>query len=297
MQAKVQIIFLSLILFFPRLAKPVILETFGDSLTHGIMARTSVENSNPTLVSTIMSDITKYGLTKDLGYVERYGNRGDAWPTYLKDELQQETAQPIQVENHAVLGHESSDLEGQVKQIQFSSSSDVRALFFIGHNDLCPSLDQTVEVLANRFETSYRKALKLWDSLHDGATAYILPVGNVDEVFTLLNQYVWFEAENGDKFKCNDNWGLYFPYCRKFGVLAKQGKIKEVLRPRLNALNRVLSDLVEEMGQRSSKNRFRFLRSMSSNPYVIPYFAVDCFHLSSEGQRVLAHQVKLSLVN
>lgn len=288
---------IGIFLLFGNTGYGLVIETFGDSLTHGIFAKTSVTSSTPQLVSHLMGEMSKFGLTRDVGHIEPYGNKSDAWPNYLKDQFESESSQSVSVANASMIMNDTNDLLKQVRQINFSSTSDVMAFFFIGHNDLCPSLDESIGALTRRFKVQYRNALLEWDQMHDGAKAYILPVGNVDEAFSLLNHYTWFETTNGKKHQCNDQWGLYFPYCRRMGALAGVGRLKEVLRPRIEAMNIELRELVDEMNQRSGKNHYRYVGDMSDIPFEVSYFAVDCFHLSSQGQRAIARNLRRFLTN
>lgn len=266
------------------------IETFGDSLTAGALAKTSVMGLTPGTVSKILSDLSMYSLTSDLKYIKPYGSFEDAWPAYLRYLLATQ-GETVQVNNFASIGEKTFGLESQVNSVLYSGDKEISAFFFIGHNDLCTELNKSPEVIAKQFVRYYRRALTRWDKTHFGSKAYILPVGNVDQVFQRLKGYVWYENSNGQKFSCDDSWRVYFPYCRCFHELMKQGKLNEVVSSRIEAMNSVLETLVKEWAKLSNRNEYVFLKSLLNVDYIPQYFAADCFHMSRMGQKQMANAI------
>lgn len=268
----------------------VTVEAFGDSLTHGFFAKTALAGSTPAYALGVVGDLVLFKITNDASYVDKYGGPQNAWPRIVADALT-EAGASSPVNNLAVTGGSSKGLLAQVDKLKYTGAKDVRAFFFIGHNDLCPGLMESAETLAKKFVANYERALVKWDATHDGSTAYILPVGNVTEVYEVLSNYVWFESTNGEKYKCDTNWSIYFPYCPVYSELLKEGKLRQVLTPRIDLMNKQLEQLVHHFSKSTNRNRFFYLDKLHEAKFQSNLAAVDCFHLSAQGQKSLSEAV------
>lgn len=271
-------------------ARGATLEAYGDSLTSGAFAKTKLVGMTPGQLKPILSDVSLYFITKDSNLLKPYGGPDDVWARFIADRYET-LGVPQTVINRAIGGEKSDGLLAQVKKVNYSSAPGTRAFFFVGHNDICPKLNATPDKLASELIANYEKALKQWDSMHQGATAYILPLGNMTQLYETLYGYVWYESPTHEKYTCDANWNLYFPFCPPLAKFAKEGKIREVLTPRLELINRRLSQMALEFSKSSERNRYVFLERVYDSHYVKDYAAVDCFHLSPQGQHELSNNI------
>lgn len=264
-----------------------VLETYGDSLTAGFLSHTALTSPPPlSEVSQLISDLARFKLTGDRKHVSQYDSAKDAWPTILK-----KTWDPIvnvDLRNYAVSGARSYQLINQVRLAR-----DVRAhtfaIFFIGHNDMCENRDPIPD-LETAIEENFKTALGLWDSNHLDSEAYILPIGNIHEVYKILRGFVWSKAKSHD-YTCEESWDKYFPYCRAHFQKFKSEKLDEYLVPRLTAANSSIGKAVDAMQRTSKRNHYHYVEDIHQLAYLKEAFAVDCFHLSSGGQSMLAERV------
>lgn len=104
------------------------LETYGDSLTAGFLSNTSLMTPPPLKdISKIISDLAMFKLTDLVQYIEPHQSRTLAWPSQLAEILRKDGSR-VEVENRAVSGSTSADLQSQL----VPTGTDVRALFFSG---------------------------------------------------------------------------------------------------------------------------------------------------------------------
>lgn len=274
-------VFLFILLSFS--ANAQVMETFGDSLTAGTLSKTSILNTSKSYVSQIMGDLVKYALLKEEKYLNKYGEKSDAWPAKLKDML----GDINELHNYAVPGAVTSDLVPHVKKA-LTTTPQTFAFFLMGHNDLCDN-GLTPAAMAEKFKKQYRSALIEWDKKRENSTAFLLDVGEVHSMITAMNGYIW-EKKGGHEYTCNQTWETYIPYCSAYSKLVKQNKIKEVVGKQIEAMNASLDDLVAEMNSRSSKNTFKHVKYWHGE-FQPEFSASDCFHLSKKGQETLADQV------
>ena len=240
-----------------------------------------------------MSGLVMYVATKDGKYLAPYEKRNKAWPAVLSKLLLKGT-EPIEVKNVAVTASVTAQLTKQVMTVQPSDNPTV-AFFLTGHNDLC-HFDGTTTALSQKLKGEYEEALRYWDSSHEGATAYLIPVADVYKVYEVLDGYKWFD-EGGKTYTCNDSWERLFPYCVSHYRKFQSGTIKEYALPRITAVNHALEDLATKMNRESKKNQFRYVRL--DNPIEVEQkiFAMDCYHLSEYGQNYVARKIYQNLVN
>jgi lysophospholipase L1-like esterase len=263
------------------------IEAFGDSLSAGFLSNTKVVEAPPLPeLSRIVSDLAAYKLFHNLNYLKPHQNAAWAWPQRLS-ELLASGGGKIEVLNYAVSGAFTKDLSQEVKEAP--SAEESWSFFFIGHNDLCRNAAPP-ETVAKKFKESYQKALTEWDAKHKNAVGFIVPVGDIHRVYAALEGYVWHQSK-GAKLSCWDSWSLYFPYCPSYAKLQRTHQLEGFLAPRIQAMNSALSDMVNEWNHKSLQNRFLFLDGVHDRDYEPRLFAVDCFHLSSQGQEALATSV------
>lgn len=264
------------------------IETYGDSLTAGFMSSTDVTNAPPLVeMSGIVSDLAMFFVTKDVAYLRDHHAPELAWPSLLAKKLGGNT--PLPLENQAVSGARAWSLVNQVRA-RPAGNAPSRAFFFIGHNDLCNNND-TPQTVADVFKGEVNAALEEWNKTHSGSIAYIVPVGQIAEVYKVLNGYVWRKGGSKD-YSCVDSWTKLFPYCVSHFQKHKAGTLDAYLKPRRDGMNRVLGELAQEWTQRATGNRFEYLEDAHAMQYVPEFFAVDCFHLSPRGQQTVADRVE-----
>ena len=197
-------------------------------------------------------------------------------------------AQKPEVRNHARSGNKSWELINQVREVK-STETPVVAFYFLGHNDLCTNED-TPETFGERYQNTMREALQEWDRRHQKSVVYLMPIGEISRVYETLDGYVWRKTAAGS-FSCQDSWMNYFPYCRSYYQKHVEKTLRSELEPKITQMNASLSRLALELTGQSSGNRFYYLEGINQGPYRPKDFAVDCFHLSSNGQKVIAEAV------
>jgi hypothetical protein len=262
-------------------------EAFGDSLTAGFLSDTQVTSPPPlTEISNIITDMTTAFRLRNRSILGKYHAPTLAWPHQLVDELKKQNAD-VQLYNYAVSGNRSYDLLNQVKKS--TQVGKTIAFFFIGHNDLCDEYD-SVDSLKLNYKLGVIDALKEWARRHKNSTAFVIPVGKVDEVFKLLQGYKWKRGKNYD-YTCEQNWDRYFPYCRSHYKKLQAGTLDKFLKDRIAAMNISLEDIVLERQKDDPKNTYTLLADTHNANYERDHFAVDCYHLSGDGQKSLADRV------
>jgi hypothetical protein len=158
----------------------------------------------------------------------------------------------------------------------------------MGHNDLCGN-NASPQEMAAQFERQYTLALTEWDKRHQGATAFLIPIGEVHKVYEALAGYTWFQS-GGTTYGCEDSWKKLFPYCPKYAEMADNHELTPFLAPRIEAMNSRLLDLARKWNHQSTRNHYRSAEH-SGFPFTPALFAVDCYHLSANGQKVVAKAV------
>jgi lysophospholipase L1-like esterase len=272
-------------------ATPAVIESYGDSLTVGFLSNTDVTSHPPlSLIGQIYTDIAKWKIEQDPKYIAPYTKPENSWPVQLANQMAGAGPAPV-VYNRAVSGSRSADLLKQVQSLTAPDGSAI-AFFFMGHNDLCTPSTDTVDGIANNFQANYDRAIAEWDARHHDTTAYIIPVGDIHRVFAQLDGYVWHRGFEDSDLSCYDSWTRLFPYCPRYAHMQEKGKLEGYLKPRLDAMNARLATQVIEWNRKSvSGNRFVYLDGIQNQDYQTAYFAVDCFHLSSQGQRALSEAI------
>lgn len=276
-------------------AEALQIEAYGDSLTAGFLSGTQVTSPPPLQdISDILTDMATSFRLKDRSGLARHHYPKLAWPQQVVNDLRAKGVD-AQLRNYAVSGSRSYDLLAQIKKN--TQSGKTVAFFFIGHNDLCDQYNSTSDMTFN-YKLGVKDALKEWARRHKNSEAFILPVGKVDEVFSLLAGYKWKRGKNHD-FTCDQNWERNFPYCRAHFKKYKAGTLDAFLKERIRGLNDTLRDIVDELAKEDTKNSYVLLKDTHGVSYGKEHFAIDCYHLSSEGQeslagRVLAEADKLS---
>ncbi len=269
-------------------ARPLRVEAYGDSITAGFLTGTNVASPPPLKeVSKIISDLALYLLTGQKEQVMQHHRADLAWPRVLGEFLTTDGSK-VNVANYAVSGAHVSDLLGQVKNAGAVHSKTL-AFFFIGHNDMCNN-NASPEEIAEKLSQQYAAGLQEWDKNHVDSQAFLVPIGDINRVFLALQGYVWYQGPQG-KYTCEDDWQKFFPYCRSYAALLKEGKLEEYLVPRLKATNAGIAKLAAAQADRTRKNRYVYLDGILEKPYEPKYFAVDCYHMSALGQHETAAQL------
>lgn len=262
-------------------------EAYGDSLTAGFLAGTSVTSPPPlTEVSKMMSDMTSFKLA-DRTKLDKHHYPQLAWPQQVVNELKARGNPDIQLHNYAVSGSRSYHMGSQIRANKVADSSV--AFFFIGHNDLCDDYP-TKEDMVDTYISYVEDSLKQWGKSHKNSEAYVLPVGKVDEVYKLLAGYTWKKTASHD-FTCDQNWERNFPYCRANFKRYKAATLDKYLKERITLMNTALEKLVLSQQKADSQNRYVYLTDTHNASYQKEHFAVDCFHLSEKGDADLASRV------
>ena len=256
------------------------LEAYGDSLTAGFVSQTNVTNV-PSIkpISVMLSKMMMFHLSNDLKYVAPYSRKDLSWFHHVATEV----AKNYEIAgflNFAVPKHHSYHLPGQVSRAGATKDRTI-AFFFVGHNDLLQNYNEPSDI-AKEFMANISAAAKKWDSLHEGSTLYLLPVGSIHQVFKILSGYVWYETDQG-QYQCEDSWQKLFVYARWYHELYKQGRLESVLEPRIAAMNQSLRSYPHQW-ESKRQNEVVYVPQMENITYLPEYFAVDCFHLSAKGQ-------------
>jgi lysophospholipase L1-like esterase len=277
---------LLLVLTFSLLAvanadSPKAIEAYGDSLTAGFLSTYSIDSPPPLkTISTTLSDLARFVLTKDRKYTRKYEDKDLAWVTQVAKKL---GVPADQIHNHAFTGARGFDLMEQVNDYRGPTEATA-AFFLIGHNDICKDA-RAAEVLGEDVAEHYLQALQKWDQNHRGATAYLLPVANVDQVFDELDKVVWYKSDQTE-YSCRESWEVLFPYCPRYTLMRHQGTLREFLRDRIESINSHVESLVKNW-KSTRNNQLEFVRDGKTFPLKREYFAIDCYHLSETGQRAV----------
>ncbi len=274
------------------LAQNIVIETYGDSITAGLLSYTNITQKNElSEVSRILSDFAMFKLTKNRDFLIKHEKTEIAWPTLLANHLKTDLVD-YEIRNYALSGARSDSMLEEVKKAALPKD-EVIAFFFIGHNDLCHNKGSE-EDLARDFSRNLKEALIEWDQKHFGARAYLISLAEIQHLYSTLSGVTWYEGSKG-KYKCEDNWENLFPYCPSFFKKYKQGTLDEYIQPRLRAVNSELDKLSEEFKSSSRRNQYFRLGMAEGSTFRKEYFAIDCYHLSQEGQQFVADQIFDSL--
>ncbi len=268
-------------------AAPEVIETYGDSISAGFLSATAHNDHVPLFeVSRIWTDLASYVATGDVAKYEKLHAPDLAWPNQLKAAWGAKY-----LLNRAITGAVAADMAQQIaKTPKIKKDVSVGAFIFIGHNDICKS-----QVDEEDFEKQYydemQAAITAWDTKHDGATLYLLPTGEIDRIYKTLEGSVWHRS-NKVTLTCNDTWERFFPFCAENNKRRKDGTLSDYLISRGKIVRKVLKRLAIDWNRDTKqKNQFMFLADLLSGEYQRDYFAVDCYHLSEKGQKVLAGDV------
>jgi len=272
------------------LETPQVIETYGDSVTAGFMSHTNVTAPpNLTTLSGLLSDLATFVANGDKKKLEKLHARTLSWAVKLKELWGADT-----VHNYAVTRARTKDLLTQLKHRRpVDADLSVASIFFMGHNDLCHAKDSEEDFIAT-FRKEYNEAIEAWDNEHDGATLYLLPIGDLDRLYKKLDNFQWLN-QGSYKFSCNDSWDSLFPFCRENAKRKRDGTLSEYLVPRTQKMRAVMADLAVAWSKKETGNHFVFLDDVLSGDYKREYFAVDCYHLSEVGQTVLAQDILRSM--
>jgi lysophospholipase L1-like esterase len=280
---------LGLFLCLAALGRPSVqaIETFGDSLTRGYFAELSL-TARPLTPLQVRLAFAK--LASTLGNRERLDAQARpdlAWPKFLSETLTQNDEAIPQLINQSSVNTTSGDLLRQVNGIP-ESKKPTAAFFFMGHNDLCDRHKTPDDLLQTRFRRAYQQALEKWNDRHQNSVAYLLPIGNIAEVYTKLWKHPW----SADKRQtCEFTYTNYAPLCPHFAELTANNKIVDVVGGRRKKLNDDLKELADTLTRQSKNNRFVYLEKLEGLELRPDYFSIDCFHLSEAGQRALADAI------
>ena len=130
-----------------------------------------------------------------------------------------------------------------------------------------------------------------WEKNHQNSVVFLIPPSPIYKLYPVLDNYIWFESEQ-KTFRCQDAWMKYFPYCAPFYLRHKRGELESYLKPRGEALNQALSQMAHESDKKSEKgNHYYFLNAEWPLPLRPEYFALDCYHIAEQGQRIFAGNI------
>ena len=259
------------------------MESYGDSITAGFLDRTQLApQPNLNLVNEAFN-----GVLFNADSLKRLMDNRLAWPSVLlRDFVRPEEGH---LTNMAVSGALTQDLVSQVNALS-APDPQGHAFFFIGHNDLC-NRSESPETLARIYYTQYHEALAAWDAKHVGGTADLLPIFDIPKVYDALHSYIWFKA-GSKQYGCVTSWTFLFPYCPKNYDRYLEGTLASILEPQRDAMNAELGRLAQEWTQQSKNhNVYRYLKQPFTQELEPSFFAIDCYHPSAFGQKILAHGV------
>ncbi len=271
-------------------SQTAILEAYGDSVTAGLLNYTNVTHETKlTTVSTILSDLTMFKLTKDRAYLNKHEKGELAWPQLLAQHLTT-TEMQFEVRNYGLSGAQSENLITEVSNAKdVAPEEPVIAFFLIGYNDLCHNINSE-QTLASNYNNNLDKALEIWDKNHKGGKAYLISLADVQKIYPLLDGQVWFESSKG-RYRCNESWEKLFPYCPTFSKKFKEGTLNDYLAPRVDALNNTLKELTEKWKNKSIRNQYFRIEPPLGMDFQKDHFAIDCYHLSNKGQSFVSKQI------
>ncbi len=264
------------------------IEAYGDSITAGFLSQTDATNApGLDVMSDLISDLAMYIMTRDPRYVAQHHAPNLAWPSVLAKTITPGKILPL--DNNAVSGARAWQMLSQVQRQPVRKGS-AAAFFFIGHNDLCNNMDSP-ETIGQFFSSEVEESLREWDKMHSGSTAYIAPVGDIHRVFARMKNHVWYRGKETN-YSCIDSWTKFFPYCPSHYKKEQAGTMESYMKPRLEAMNDALEKLAHSWTEASHKNRYVYLKDAQDMALEPEYFAVDCFHLSANGQSRVAERIQ-----
>lgn len=262
------------------------IESYGDSITAGFLSGESLTTPPPLkIISKIISDLAMFAITDKSQYTSTHHAPLNAWPNQIAEILRKDGSQ-VTLMNRSVSGSASWDLTGQLVP---GVGGDRIAYFFSGNNDICEN-SEPVASLVQRFEQQFDAALAQWDASHTGSRAYLVPVPRLDRVFSTLRGFVWYKGGQGS-YRCEDCWKKFFPYCPSFYRMEKDGKLKDFMEPRVNAMNHALERMADKWNRSSKGNVFVMLPNVHDVAFKPEYFSIDCYHPSAFGQRELGEAI------
>lgn len=263
------------------------IEVYGDSLSVAFMAQTSLATPpSIEVIGKILSDLSMHKISGEEKFIAPYKRPENTWGSFLSEKLKHTTTTTYI--NRAHEGDRAIHVPGQIAAIPKTKSPSL-AFIFIGHNDLCAA-KTAAESLPKDFENQINESLKLWDDKHQNSKMYLIQVGDVPQVFEMLENVVWAKTDQFT-FNCRHSWRRIFPFCSYLAKLQQEGKMKEVLNPLMKKFNLSLEKLAKKWNETGSSNHFTVLNSSNNIKYELEDFAVDCFHLSKRGQQRLADQL------
>ena len=269
-------------------------ETYGDSLTAGFLANSSLTNPPPLEdIGVILTNLSLFRITGEEKYLSYYKIPETTWGYKLATKFSSKA--PTTYINMAKESHKTFHIPEQIRQVPKTTEPTI-GFVLIGHNDLCNPKDSS-EHIAGNFVNKLNEGLAIWDDNHKNSTLYLIEVGDVPKVFDLLEKVEWYKTQE-KTLTCDFSWKKIFPYCPYFAKLQNTGRIKEVLTPTLKLMNQSLPGIATQMTAKSANNnQYMVLKSSNETQYEIADFAVDCFHLSEKGQGRLADAVWKDLGN
>ncbi|MFM8269624.1 MAG: SGNH/GDSL hydrolase family protein [Pseudomonadota bacterium] len=272
------------------------METYGDSLTAGFLADTSLkEPPELSKLSELLQELAFGFLQKDRELLKKHEANDKAWPHFLSEDLRSRGKQISEVLNLAVSGSRSGGILSQV-QMSGANSNRTWAFVFVGHNDLCHVKGEQAE-LVQQFNNHVSEALVEWDKNHKNSMMFLIPTGPIYQLYPVLENYPWMQTAQ-KTFRCQDAWTKYLPYCVAFYQRYKRGELESYLKPRGDSLNVALSELANRWNIKSgNRNRYFYLDAQWPLPLHPDYFALDCYHIAEEGQRIFARNIFDAIVD
>lgn len=271
-------------------SQTIILEAFGDSITAGLLSYTNATHNNDLeVVSNILSELVMFKLTKNRDYLVNHEKHELAWPQLLANRLTKPDVN-FETRNYALSGARSDLLPEEVEHAKAVKEDETAiAFFFIGHNDLCHN-NGSEEELAADYMLNFNKAVETWDKRHKGAKAFFVSIAEINRIYPLLDNQTWYQSGKG-RYSCNDSWEKLFPYCLSFYRKYQKGTLNDYLVPRVEAINKSLEQMAGEWKAKSNRNQYFHIQMDSKADFKNNFFAVDCYHLSQEGQSFVSEQV------
>ncbi len=264
---------------------PQVIEAYGDSLTKAFLSNTSLTEP-PAIdeIGSIYTDLINFKLRNDRSYLERHEPAALSWPVQLAQMLY--PGEPIPVRNAAVTGARTDYLEYEVQSL--GSAQNALSFIFVGHNDMCGNPASSSQ-LAAQYRGYLDRALSKWEATHKNSQLFLLPIGEIFRVYETLQGVVW-QRSSERTFTCEDSWRKLFPWCPSYYRKFAAGTLKAELEPKLEAMDDELEAIAASKVS-SKGNRYHYLKGIQKADYDVSEFAVDCFHLSAQGQKALARAV------
>jgi lysophospholipase L1-like esterase len=267
-------------------------EIYGDSLSAGFYSDTNLANNKKSSYE-ITDDIKQFltfKTSKDdvekQKVLSKYERRDLMWAQKLKGLFP--STHNIRVENYAQSGGRAYHLPNQIAQKGIEKDSTV-AFVFIGHNDLCGDYIKEAEI-ADYYQQNLNQAITTWDQRHKNSKLIVIPLAEVYNLYPALTKFLWLQEKTA-KLYCEDSWRLLFPYCTENYKQFKANQLEKNMLPKLKNIATAANETIEAWRKKSTSNEYYYLKDFKMGKFLPKFFAVDCYHLSEDGQQAFANEL------